>query len=527
MSESFELSPEWEALREKILGLGERSLHKTFFPTLQLRLQELERFRTLLDHTNELILLLEGPSGRLIDFNEHARNRLGIALGETLESLLPKEDRTVLRPLFEQGIPGIRKSLETRLKSPHGPIPVEMTLFFEPFGETVLCVVVARDISERLEGERALRESEERYRTIFDATNDGLLLFAPLLETILDANRRALELFDIPPDAVGRRDFHHILAERSLAPFSVEKAETWVLKALEQGSVLFEWSMRVRGQVLWAEVSLRPASLLGKECLIAVFRDIGERKREEETRLRLEQERERNRAMQEAQHLKDNFLSVVSHELRTPLNAITGFGSILEDEVAGPLSPKQHDLIEKMLESSERMMSLVNNLLDVARMQAGRFHLSIHPSHYPPILERVVALLEPIAKKKGVRIEIASEVLRVLPLDEEKIGQVLINLIDNAIKFSPSGGLIRVEAREEAKGVVTEVSDQGIGIAPENLGKLFIPFHQLNMGLTRSVGGTGLGLSIAKGIIEAHGGKIEASSPGLGKGTTFRFFLPF
>ncbi|MGE5708379.1 MAG: sensor histidine kinase [Bacteroidota bacterium] len=235
---------------------------------------------------------------------------------------------------------------------------------------------------------------------------------------------------------------------------------------------------------------------------------------------------ERLEALTEANRIKDEFLSVVSHELRTPLNAILGFGSALEDGLAGPLSEEQQDFLSKMLRSSEQMSRLVDDLLVLARMRSNHFELFPEEESFPSIVEEARNLTENLAKGRNIEIATDIRVSEPLRLDRARILQVLANLIGNALKFTPPGGRVEVRAWKEEDFLVAEVADNGIGMRPEDIPKLFQPFQQLDMSLVREVGGTGLGLSICKGIVQAHGGEIAVESTGPGLGTTFRFTLP-
>ncbi len=236
-------------------------------------------------------------------------------------------------------------------------------------------------------------------------------------------------------------------------------------------------------------------------------------------------QREQIDHLKQVDNLKDQFLSVISHELRTPLNFIMGFASILDDEVAGPLTAEQHAFLEKILKGTDRMLLLVNDLLDFAKIQAGEFELIAKPALYAPLVDDVVATLKPLADQKQITLEpIIPPALAAL-CDPERVIQVLTNLVGNAIKFTPEGGVVTVSACERDGLVMTEIEDTGIGIATEDMVKLFTRFRQLDMSRTRTAGGTGLGLSISKALVEAHGGSIEASSEGLGKGSCFRFTL--
>lgn len=243
---------------------------------------------------------------------------------------------------------------------------------------------------------------------------------------------------------------------------------------------------------------------------------------------RVERERlqaDRISRLEEAERYKDEFLSVMSHELRTPLNFIMGFASTLEDEVQGPLNSAQLQAVSKILIGSERMLRLVEDLLEVATIQAGELALRLEATPYEQLIIDVLATLAPLAAKKDLQITTAFDIHCLLVLDPSRIAQVLTNLVGNAIKFTSPGGCITVRTRQTQGQIVTEISDTGRGIALEDREKLFKRFSQIDMSKTRSVGGSGLGLAIAKGLVEAHGGHIEVVSK-LGEGSTFSFMLP-
>lgn len=253
---------------------------------------------------------------------------------------------------------------------------------------------------------------------------------------------------------------------------------------------------------------------------VVIFQDITQREQE---RIQHEQ----FETLKRTEALKDQFLSILSHELRTPINIITGFGSILDDEIPGPLSSEQHEFLRKMLGAADSLLKLVNDLLDMTRIQAGRFQLFVETMDFAQVVRSVIQNLTPLANQKHQKlIDAVSANIPMMQGDAQRIGQVLSNLIGNAIKFTQDGGTIEIRARVEGSNLVCEVADNGMGIAPENLPKLFQRFSQLDMSNTRRIGGTGLGLSISKALIEAHGGTISASSPGLNLGTTLRFTLP-
>lgn len=237
--------------------------------------------------------------------------------------------------------------------------------------------------------------------------------------------------------------------------------------------------------------------------------------------------RELRTAIEDLRHLdemKANFLNAVSHELRTPLTAITGFAEFLEEGVAGDLNQEQKHYVTQILFGTERLLSLINDLLDYARMEAGRFSLSRAPVEFGNLADKVVASLMPLATRSKLEIRLALPPnLPELDADPDRLSQILTNLLSNALKFTPAGGQICLRAQEDDGQVAIEVVDTGIGIPPEAIPKLFNRFYRVDQTLT--VAGTGLGLPITKGLIEAHGGHIEVRSK-VGKGSSFRFTLP-
>jgi signal transduction histidine kinase len=226
-----------------------------------------------------------------------------------------------------------------------------------------------------------------------------------------------------------------------------------------------------------------------------------------------------------ADRYKDEFLSVISHELRTPLNFIMGFASVVADEVAGPVTPQQAAYMDKILKGADRMLLLVNDLLDFARIRSGDFHLTPEETDLGIVVDEVLSTMAPLAEQKGVTIRAQMHLDGLVWLDGPRITQVLTNLIDNGLKFTPVGGQVSVEVRASEDTLLAWVRDTGCGIAEADQARLFRRFQQLDMGMTRRAGGVGLGLAICKAIVEAHGGTIGLESE-LGVGTSFHFQLP-
>ncbi|HOO71693.1 MAG TPA: ATP-binding protein [Spirochaetota bacterium] len=228
---------------------------------------------------------------------------------------------------------------------------------------------------------------------------------------------------------------------------------------------------------------------------------------------------------QDADRLKSAFLATMSHELRTPLNSIIGFTGIMLQGLAGPLNNEQTRQLSMVQNSASHLLSLINDILDISKIEAGQLETRSEPFDMREAIESSLRTVMPQAEKKGLPLEavIASDV-GMLKSDRRRIEQILINLMGNAVKFTDKG-TIRVECRTENGWLVTAVSDTGIGIESREMEKLFLPFRQIDTGLARRHEGTGLGLSICKRLVEMLGGTIGVESE-IGKGSTFTFWLP-
>jgi len=245
-----------------------------------------------------------------------------------------------------------------------------------------------------------------------------------------------------------------------------------------------------------------------------------------------EKTRELEKAASEAKaanQAKSDFLSSMSHELRTPLTAIIGFSDVLRQQYFGKLNEKQAEYIEDILDSSDHLLSLINDVLDLSKIEAGKLEIDRSKVNVKDFLGNSLTLVRGKALKHKISIELNfSEAIGDLEFmaDERRIKQVMFNLLSNAVKFTPDGGKVIVEAKREGDELVTSVSDTGIGIQPEDQEKIFEEFYQVQDGSMDKTPGSGLGLSLSKRLVEQHGGKIWAESEGTGKGSRFTFTLP-
>jgi signal transduction histidine kinase len=235
---------------------------------------------------------------------------------------------------------------------------------------------------------------------------------------------------------------------------------------------------------------------------------------------------DKSRQIEAANRHKSEFLANMSHELRTPLNAIIGFSEVLGERMFGELNEKQAEYTDDILSSGRHLLSLINEILDLSKVEAGRMELELVKFDLPLAIDNARTFVRERATKHGINLEVSvDERLGEYLGDERKIKQILLNLLSNAVKFTPEGGRIGIKARQADGSIEISVSDTGIGIAPEDQPKIFEEFRQVGTDYAHKTEGTGLGLTLAKKFVELHGGKIWVESE-VGKGSTFTFTLP-
>jgi signal transduction histidine kinase len=234
---------------------------------------------------------------------------------------------------------------------------------------------------------------------------------------------------------------------------------------------------------------------------------------------------DKSRQLEVASQHKSEFLANMSHELRTPLNAIIGFSEVLTDRMFGDLNEKQDEYLKDIYASGTHLLSLINDILDLSKIEAGRMELELTDFHLPTALDNALTLVRERAGRRNITLQMSvDERLGEVRADERKIRQVVLNLLSNAIKFTPEGGRIEVGAVPRDGFVEVSVSDTGVGIAPEDQEKVFEEFRQVGTA-DKKAEGTGLGLTLCRKFIELHGGRIWVTSQ-VGVGSTFTFTIP-
>ncbi len=392
------------------------------------------------------------------------------------------------------------------------------------------------EISERLRFEKALHESERRYRLLVETAKDVIwTLDMDLQPSYVSPSVYAVLGYTV--DEIMILNPLDIMTPASRSRF-MEACLSQIAGDIDRKSG--EYASRTveiehrhkRGVTLWMEVTItllrdqenRPVGIHG------ISRDITERKEAAERLERaLESSSQLRIAAEAANRAKNEFLANMSHELRTPLNAIIGFSEILEDLSFGSLNEKQAKAVSHISESGKHLLNLINDILDLAKVESGKMTLQISRVSIRDLLENCLSMIGELVCGHGLSIDLrVSDELEgaAIEADEVKLRQILVNLLSNAVKFTPDGGSISVGAERDDHEIIISVSDTGIGIELEDRMRIFETFEQVDSSYSRPQTGTGLGLALTRKLVEMHGGRIWVDSTGVGKGSTFAFSLP-
>ncbi len=413
---------------------------------------------------------------------------------------------------------------------------------------------VAIDVTQRKRVELELAALRARLEVVVENLREGLIITDPE-ESFVHWNPAALRILGYADPDEGRRqtaEFSRIFEVRTLDGRPLTSAE-WPLARVRRGEVLDGFEIRVRRAGSEAEQVLSYSGACvrldsGSRLAFVTLSDVTEQRRQEQqlrelnvglearVEARTVELRSALQRAESADRIKSAFLATMSHELRTPLNSIIGFTGILLQQLPGPLNEEQQRQMEMVRGSARHLLALINDVLDISKIEAGRLEVQAESFELPPLLDRLMATMAPQAEKKGLTLRLdAAGAPRTLFNDRRRIEQVLLNLLSNAVKFTERGGVtLFVDSVEDfvvAPGAGAQaavrvlVRDTGIGIAERDLPMLFEPFRQVDSGLARQHEGTGLGLSICRRLCELMGGEIRVrSEPGVG--STFTVILP-
>ena len=371
------------------------------------------------------------------------------------------------------------------------------------------------NITWRKQVEAELIKSEKKYRSLFEQSNDAIILY-DLEGSNIDVNSKACEMLGYTKEELTKLSFTDIVPSDQLGTLLEGQR-----KIQHEGVFRMEIELtKADGHRMVADVSgsimdVRPYTIQ------SVIRDISDRKRLEESLLHAKV------IAEAASHTKSEFVANMSHELRTPLNSIIGFSDAMLEGYFGELGLKQDHYLRHISNSGKHLLDLINEILDISKVEAGKMELVPEMIKLQSLIAEMVATIQPLATKKKITVNIRkdNDANIILMADEAKVKQIFYNLLGNAIKFTPDGGEINIQTSLAGPMVRISVIDTGIGISSEDQKKLFTPFMQLDNSVSKQYEGTGLGLALVKELVELHGGRVWVESEP-GKGSNFTFELP-
>ncbi len=471
----------------------------------------IQRHTLTFETIHDAILFID-MEGRIIDCNPAAQKVSGYSraeiLGQTTHFLHASGESPQIREQIRQDLEHSgRWSGERRFVRKDGSEGVAETtivLMRDEAGKPFAVLSSSRDITERKQAEEALRASEQKFRAVFEKTLDAIF--------IIDREGRFVEVNPAAARLTGRDEAE--LCQMSYHDFQGHGATTG-LELLWQE---FLYKGQGTGEIAFqnGEGEIKEVEFFGKADFIpgyhlAVVHDITERKRAEEARLAREAAEHSNRA-------KSEFLSRMSHELRTPLNAILGFSQLLQ---ISELTPKQSQNVGHVIKAGEHLLALIDEVLDIARIEAGHAAISLEPVEVRESIRECLELIEPMATQRKISLSRGNCLDHPwhVMADRQRLRQVLLNIMSNAVKYNRPGGTISLSCEEVGERLRVRVTDSGPGIPVDKLVKLFTPFERLGVEHT-GVEGTGLGLALSKHLVEAMGGTLGVESQ-VGCGSTF------
>lgn len=521
---SYDEHGNYLASRSTVIDITQRK--KT---ELALRESE-ETYRALFESANDAIFIISPESGSILSCNP----RCFEVLGWLPEELIGRQSEEFI---MHAEVNDADNKIQSLLNGKYIPVyerrfigkdgnfidtEINLSLIRDGLGQPKYIQSVVRNISARKQAENALRESEEQNRLLFEESPEAVILFD-------DTGRvmRVNHAFENVTGVVGDTFIGHLVTEIGLLPSDLMNAlaisvEEEFLKESPYASLEFKLK-HASGEMRDISTRVFTLNVHGKPQYLASMHDVTTNKHAEET-LRLA-----NAEMERSLRLKDEFLANMSHELRTPLNAILGISESLLEQISGPVNEKQTRYLQTILESAQHLLELINDILDLAKINAGRVDLDLNKTDIQMVANASLRMIRELAQKKGVGVEFEiDETVKQAWVDERRLKQMLVNLLSNAVKFTPKFGKIGLEVRADPQdGILTfTIWDTGIGIAEKDLRLLFQPFIQLDAGFSRTSQGTGLGLVLVSQMARLHGGSVSVESTP-GKGSRFSILLPW
>ena len=394
--------------------------------------------------------------------------------------------------------------------------------------------LLEQHVTERTrDAEQTQAEAEAATRAnndIIETVREPLLVLDSDLR-VLSANRSFYEAFKVTPqETIG-----NLIYDLGNRQWDIPKLRTLLEEILPKDNLFDDYEVEHEFSNIGHKIMLLNARRIaqtesGSQLILLAIEDKTEKMRLQ--RELTERTRDAEQAQAEAEaatKAKSEFLANMSHELRTPLNSIIGFSEVLEDELLGTLNESQRKNVMYILKAGRHLLSLINDILDLSKVEAGKMELELSQMSLKELLDSSLVMQREKALRHGIQLDLRMDPLtdRVIEADERKLKQIMFNLLSNAVKFTPDGGSVQVRTRDlaETQEIEISVEDTGIGIEPEDIPKLFKGFSQLETAYDKRYEGTGLGLALTKKFVELHGGHIEVTSE-FGQGSRFAFALP-
>jgi PAS domain S-box-containing protein len=506
--------------------------------TEQSLLESEARLRFLVEQVKDYAILMLDLDGRVVSWNKDAERikgyRMDEIVGQTMARFYTPEDirrglpRQLLKVAEAEGRVG-DKGWRIRKDGTRFWADVVITALRDNNGILRGFAKVTRDLTERKQADKALRASEQKFRAVGETALDGIVS-ADARGKIIYFNPAAQRIFGYSPDEVINKPLTLLMPERFHQAhrngferfLSTEEAHVI-------GKTLELVGRRKDGMEFPLELSLANWKTEDGIFFTAMMRDITVQKTlAEQLRTKNEELQAQNCRIEEATRAKSEFLANMSHELRTPLNGIMGFAEIMHDGKVGPISPQHREYLEDILNSGRHLLQLINDVLDLSKVEAGKMEFKPEPVVPELIVREVCNIVRTLAAQKRIRLTTAVDPALIrMVADARSLKQILYNYLSNAIKFTPDEGTVTVRLKtEDQDHFRIEVEDNGIGIKPEDLNRLFLEFQQLDFSPAKKYSGTGLGLVLTKRIVEAQQGMVGVKSTP-GQGSLFYAVLPW
>jgi PAS domain S-box-containing protein len=468
------------------------------------------------------------PAGEIVYWNSGAERLFGYsaaeAIGSSVDALIvPHGHVEDLDPFRREALATGFSTFETARLRKDGSLiysVVSNKAIYNSGGRAEFIIITQKDVTH-LKVLRDAKLVESQFRDLLESTPDAIIM-ANQTGRIVLANSQAETLFGYDRGEMLGTLVEILLPSRYRGGHVGHRSGYFGQpRTRSMGAGLELYGLRKDGSEFPVEISLSPLKTDGGTLVMSAIRDITYRKGIESAL------QEKNVELERANQAKDRFLASMSHELRTPLNGIIGFAEFLSDGKPGPLNDKQKEYLGDILNSGRHLLHLINDMLDLVKIQAGRVDLTLE--HFPirDAINEVCTGVHPLAVSKGIELTVnVDDGIEFVTLDQQRFKQILYNLLSNALKFTDENGHVAVDvASIDAGRFRLVVSDDGIGIRGEDIGRLFTEFEQLDTGTARRFGGTGLGLALTRKLVDLHGGEINVESE-FGKGSRFAVVLP-